>query len=77
MASIPFSTLPFPVAPSANLTPFNISVPDAEIEKLKILLEHSPIAAPNWANSQKDGSLGLSRDQLAELVEYWKIGYDW
>lgn len=77
MAPIPFSTLPHPVASSANLTPFNISIPDDEIKKLKILLKHSPIAARNWSNSQKDGAFGIPRDQLAELVEYWTSEYDW
>jgi microsomal epoxide hydrolase len=77
MASIPFSTLRHPVASSANLTPFTISIPDAEIEKLKVLLKYAPIAPLNWANSHKDGSFGISKEELAELVEYWKSGYDW
>jgi hypothetical protein len=77
MASIPFSTLPYPVASSANLAPFTICTPDADIEKLKVLLKYSPIAPPNWANSHKDGSFGISREVLAELAEYWQSGYDW
>ena len=73
MASIPFSTPPS----SANLTPFTISIPDAEIEKLKTLLEFSPIAPPNLANSRKDGYFGISREVLVEMVKYWQNGYDW
>ncbi|KAK3943204.1 Alpha/Beta hydrolase protein [Diplogelasinospora grovesii] len=77
MAAIPFSTPPHPVASSANLRPFTISVPDAEIEKLKVLLKLSPIAPPNWENSRKDGYFGISREVLVELAKYWQGGYDW
>ena len=77
VASIPFSTLPHPVASSANLLPFTIDVPDAEIEKLKVLLKYSPIAPPNWANTDKDGQFGVSREVLVEMVEHWKSEYDW
>jgi hypothetical protein len=77
MASIPFSKLPHPVDPSANLSPYTISVPDAEIDKLKLLLELSPITPPNRANSRGDGSLGIPRKDLVELAKYWQNGYDW
>jgi microsomal epoxide hydrolase len=75
MTSIPFGKPPNHV--STNLAPFQISVSDIELDKLKTLLEYSPIAPPNWANSRADGSLGLSRDKLIEMVEYWHKEYDW
>ena len=77
MASIPFSTLPYPADPSANLTPFSISVPDEELEDLKTLLRLSHIAAPNWENSHDDGFFGIPRDVLVDVVKHWQNGYDW
>ncbi|KAK0711937.1 Alpha/Beta hydrolase protein [Lasiosphaeris hirsuta] len=77
MAVIPFSTPPHPVASLANLTPFTISVPDAEIERLKVLLDLSPIAPPNRENSRKDGFFGISREALVGLTKYWQDEYDW
>lgn len=77
MASIPFSRLPHPVDSSANLTPYTIFVPDAEVDKLKLLLELSPIAPPNRANTCQDCSQGISRKELVALAEYWKNEYDW
>lgn len=77
MTSIPFAKPPHPVAASANLRPFTINVPDQQIDVLKTLLRLSPIAAPNWANSHKDGSLGIPRDLLVEMVEHWEKSYDW
>lgn len=58
------------------MTPFTIAIPDAEINRLKILLENSPIAPPNRANSREDGSLGIPRNTLVSLIESWK-GYNW
>lgn len=76
MAPILFGTPPHQVAAEADLTPFTIAVPDSEINRLKILLENSPIAFPNRANSREDGSLGITRKTLIALIEFWK-DYDW
>lgn len=76
MASILFGTPPHQIPPEANLTPFTIAIPDAEINRLKTLLENSPIAPPNRANSREDGSLGIPRKTLVALIESWK-GYNW
>ncbi|KAH8195950.1 hypothetical protein TruAng_009870 [Truncatella angustata] len=77
MESIPFGTLPHPVSPPASLTPFTISIPDHELERLNLLLKHSTIARPNIWNSGEGGSLGISREKLVNLVEHWKNVYDW
>ncbi|KAK1502882.1 hypothetical protein CTAM01_04871 [Colletotrichum tamarilloi] len=77
MASLPFSAHPYEVPPSANLTATSISVPDAEIDSLKTLLKLTPIPKPNRFNSRDDGSFGLHRDVLSELVKYWENEYDW
>lgn len=76
MAPIAFSTPPHHVASEADLTPFTVAVPDAEIDRLKILLQNSPIAPLNRANSREDGSLGIPRKTLVALTESWKA-YDW
>ncbi|KAF5021638.1 hypothetical protein F66182_6338 [Fusarium sp. NRRL 66182] len=78
MNSLPFGVSPNPAsASSTNLTPSTISVPDTEIERLKILLKHSTIPQPNIWNTRQDGSFGLSRDALEDLVRYWETDYDW
>ena len=77
MSSFPFSTLPYPVPASANLTASTISIPDSEIHRLKTLLKLSPIPEPNVWNTHNDGKFGLPRDQLLDLVNYWEKEYDW
>ncbi|KAM0544007.1 hypothetical protein ACHAPJ_012032 [Fusarium lateritium] len=77
MAALPFSVPPHEVTASANLTPSTISIPDAEIERLKTLLNLSSIPKPNIWNSREDGSYGLPQNVLSELVNYWGNEYDW
>ncbi|KAF5658596.1 epoxide hydrolase [Fusarium heterosporum] len=77
MDSNPFGRPPHHVPASANLTPSNISIPDSEIQRLKTLLELSPIPEPNLWNAREDGAFGLPRDTLLKLVNYWANGYDW
>ncbi|KAF4541597.1 Epoxide hydrolase [Lasiodiplodia theobromae] len=75
----PFATPPHPVT-GGKLSPFTVSVPDAEIQKLKTLLELLPIAAPNHANAaQHAGRFGVTRDWLASAVAHWAdpTAFDW
>ncbi|OJD32326.1 epoxide hydrolase [Diplodia corticola] len=75
----PFATPPHPVT-GAALSPFRVDVPDAEIQKLRTLLELCPIAAPNYPNSaQHGGRFGVTRDWLASAVSHWASpsSFDW
>ena len=75
--SLPFSTPPHLVDPSANLTSFSISVPDSDVENLKTLLQLSYIASPNFENSHNNGYFGIPRDALVNLVSHWQTDYSW
>ncbi|KAF4466156.1 epoxide hydrolase [Fusarium albosuccineum] len=72
-----FNIPPHPVDASVELKPFSISIPDAEIERLKVLLKNSPIAPPNHWNSRDDLTHGIPRDTLVDLVNRWENEYDW
>jgi hypothetical protein len=77
MSSLAFSAPPHPVPASANLTTSTISIPDSEIDRLKALLKLSPIPEPNVWNTRDDGSFGIPRNELLDLVNYWEKDYDW
>ncbi|KAK6715684.1 hypothetical protein SNK04_006638 [Fusarium graminearum] len=77
MSSLAFNVLPHPVPASANLTASTISIPDSEIDRLKTLLKLSPIPEPNVWNGREDGSFGIPRSELLDLVNYWEKDYDW
>lgn len=77
MSSLAFNVLPHPVPASANLTASTISIPDSEIDRLKTLLKLSPIPEPNVWNVREDGSFGIPRSELLDLVNYWEKDYDW
>src|SRR5258705_2247820 len=57
-----------------QVTPFQIAVPEPELDALKtrLALTRWPdrFDAPPWA-------LGTDLDYLRELVDYWATAYDW
>jgi microsomal epoxide hydrolase len=77
MTSIPFSTPPHAVDRSANLTPFSISIPDSDVNRLKTLLQLSHIASPNFENSHDDGYFGIPHHALTSLLTHWQTKYSW
>ncbi|MEU1513120.1 epoxide hydrolase N-terminal domain-containing protein [Streptomyces sp. NPDC005811] len=56
------------------VTPFRIDIPQADLDDLNDRLAHTrwPDQLPNvgW-------SYGIEQNYLADLVEYWRTGYDW
>ncbi|GME32016.1 Epoxide hydrolase [Neofusicoccum parvum] len=69
--SSPFATPPHPVT-SGVLSPFKVSIPDSELQKLQTLLTLLPIAAPNYPNDASHaGRFGVTRDWLAGAVSHW------
>lgn len=54
--------------------PFRIDIPQDELNEL-----HARLAQTRWPGQLPDvgWSYGVNQDYLAELVEYWRTGYDW
>jgi epoxide hydrolase len=58
----------------AEIRPFTIEIPEADLDDLRTRLAHS-----RWPNELpgKGWSRGVPVDYLKELAEYWRAGYDW
>jgi hypothetical protein len=54
--------------------PFQIAVPDAELDDLRSRLAHT-----RWADDlgNADWRYGVERDWLEDMVGYWHDQYDW
>lgn len=63
-------------APDANtaVEPFQIDVPEAELEDL-----HARLDRTRWPDELPDTGwdYGVPQAYLRELVGYWRTGYDW
>ncbi len=59
---------------AAELRPFRIEVPDAELDDLR-----DRLARTRWPDELRDvaWSRGVPLHYLQELAEYWRTGYDW
>lgn len=77
MAAQTFARLPHPVAGEAHIKPFQIAIPQHEIDALHLLLDNCPIAEANWENSQDDGCFGVTREWLLKAVKEWRSNYKW
>ncbi len=59
---------------SDSVTPFRIGIPDSALEELKDRLHRVRLAG---RETVPDGSQGVQRERLEELLEYWATGYAW
>jgi len=59
---------------TTDITPFRIDVPQSDLQDL-----HSRLAAARWpAGLPGTGrSRGIPLDELRELADYWRNGFDW
>ena len=59
---------------TTDITPFRIDVPQSDLQDL-----HSRLAAARWpAELPGTGrSRGIPLDELRELADYWRNGFDW
>jgi pimeloyl-ACP methyl ester carboxylesterase len=66
-------TAPTPPA-SSRLRPFTVSIPESEIDDLKLRL-----AGTRWPDPETvgDWSQGVRVENARSLVEHWGRGYDW
>ncbi|KXX82521.1 putative epoxide hydrolase [Madurella mycetomatis] len=78
MDSNKFGILPSTTQKGA-VSPFTISIPDAEIDRLRALLTHSKIPSACYENAFPDGSrtLGLRRAWLVEAQRVWETEFNW
>jgi epoxide hydrolase len=59
---------------SANVTPFRIEIPDADLEDLRDRLRRTRWPEPETVD---DWSQGVPLDYIRDLCGYWASGYDW
>lgn len=71
----PYSVIPH-VTPGRP-EPYQISIPEDNIENFKTLLQLSKIGPKTWYNEQKDGKFGISRDWLIDAKDRWLHEFDW
>lgn len=59
---------------ASDLVPFKISIPQAELDDLKLRLERT-----RWPETEpvSDASQGAQIEKIKALVDYWRTGYDW
>ncbi|MFJ2158100.1 epoxide hydrolase family protein [Streptomyces sp. NPDC087856] len=57
-----------------RVTPFRIEIPESALSDLKDRLQRVRLATPETV---PDGSQGVERERLKELLNYWATGYDW
>lgn len=62
-----------------DLKPFKAHVDDQKLQDFKTLLKLSPVAPPNWENSDKsvERRYGMPRDWILNAKEYWLNKFDW
>lgn len=70
MASIP---------PKATLqpTPFKVSIPDAALEEMKLLIKASKIAPETYESSFSDRKYGVTREWMINAKKQWEHHFDW
>ena len=76
MSTKDFGTLPSN-AKSSGIKPFDVDIPEKDVEEFKTLLKLSKVAAPTYESTQKDRKYGVTDKWLAEAKERWSGGFDW
>jgi hypothetical protein len=71
----PFATIP--ESASLHPVPFQVQVPQAELDHLKALFALSKIAPATIEGLQEDREYGVSIKWLAETKAYWESNFDW
>ena len=55
-----------------DVTPFQLAIPEADLEDLRARLR-----ATRWPERETDAEQGVALDELQDLCGYWADGYDW
>jgi microsomal epoxide hydrolase len=73
--SVPFTNLPA----KATLRParFDVSIPQAKLDELQTLLNHSKLAPDTYEGSHEDRKYGLTNKWIREAKSVWEKQFDW
>jgi microsomal epoxide hydrolase len=73
--AVPFANLPA----KAALRParFNVSIPQAKLDELQTLLNHSKLAPDTYEGSHEDRKYGLTNKWIREAKSVWEKQFDW
>ncbi|KAK4503298.1 hypothetical protein PRZ48_006726 [Zasmidium cellare] len=68
-----------PPKTTSNIKPFQLAIPETEVNDMKSLLKLSRLAGPVYENSLPGGKshLGVRRDWLADAKRVWENDFDW
>lgn len=80
MANVGFGVVPLGI--SGVPAPFNINVPNSELNQLSNLLNTGIIGTPSFYNTHNitdspEYAFGATRDWLADAAGFWSDGFDW
>jgi hypothetical protein len=67
----------FPKKPKREISPFKCEIPDEQLQKMKQLIELTPIAPKTFENLREDGQYGVTRDWLIKAKKFWTTDYNW
>ncbi|KAK3071411.1 hypothetical protein LTR53_008688 [Teratosphaeriaceae sp. CCFEE 6253] len=70
----PFTSLPSTA--KSQPTPFEVAIPDEQLQELKTLVKSARIGQQTYENSLPDRRLGITRDWLVEAKNAW-LDFDW
>ena len=73
--SNPFAELP--AGATGTIKPFEIAIPQDDINQFQTALKYSRIASLNYENAREDGEYGISRKWLEEAKNKWQHEFDW
>lgn len=78
MESKSFGQLP-DTADTDAVVPYVINIASDKVQRMRKLVELSPVPTPCYENSLPDGSrkLGLRRDWFSAAKKRWETHFDW
>lgn len=66
-----------PHKPTVSLRPFQVAIPQKEVDDLKSRLENTRPFKRTFENSVKDEYFGVNLGWMEEALRIWKEEYDW
>jgi hypothetical protein len=72
---VPFTN--FPVKATLHPAPFIVSIPQATLDELQTLLNHSKLAPNTYEGSHDDRKYGVTNKWICEAKNVWEKEFDW
>jgi len=67
----------FPHKPTIQVDPFTVSIPQSDLDDLKVILKHTRIPKETFENSQTHREdYGVTREWFIKAREAW-LEFDW